>query len=441
MKKFFYKSSVLALMAGIFLTSCDPEIDTPSSSAGELNLTKYVAVGNSLTAGFADGGLYRSGQLNSYPAIMAEQFKLVGGGEFTQPLFTEAQRNGSGYLRLTGFTAAGLPILTPVTSELAVRGMGQDGRTLLYTKFAQPVQNLGVPGIRMENVTTAGYGWNNPLGFNPYFERLLPDAPVPPKSGALTPYVDLVAASNPTFFTMWLGNNDVLGYATSGGQGNITTEANFKTNLDAMMTALLKTGVKGMVINIPDVTGIPYFTTKATASLRQMAAAANAKLYITTGTGTVREATNDDFVLLPSTVGTPEQVGTMTIPHGFSPFNALANSEVLDKDEAAKVKLATQQFNQALAAKASANVGLVDMNAFFNSVQMKEGKPQLSINAVAYSPAFITGNLFSLDGVHLTPRGYAIVANKIIDDINKKFNSRIPKADETKFRTVQFPVN
>src|SRR5690606_33785595 len=132
MKKFFYKSSVLALMAGMFLTSCDPEIDGLSPSAGELNLTKYVAVGNSLTAGFADGGLYREGQLNSYPAIMAEQFKLAGGGDFTQPLFTEAQRNGSGYLRLSGFDAAGLPILTTVTTELAVRGMGQDTRTPLY---------------------------------------------------------------------------------------------------------------------------------------------------------------------------------------------------------------------------------------------------------------------------------------------------------------------
>lgn len=431
---------MLALMAGVLLSSCDPEIDVANPSAGELNLTKYVAVGNSLTAGFADGGLYREGQLSSYPAIMAEQFKLAGGGEFTQPLFTEAQRNGSGYLRLTGFDAAGMPVLTPVTSELAVRGRGQDNATNLLTKYTEPVQNLGVPGIRMSDVSTPGYGWNNPLGFNPYYERLLPDAPVPPASGALTPYVKTVENSNPTFFTMWLGNNDVLGYATSGGLGTITRQEDFERNLNAMMAALAKDGVKGMVINIPDVTGIPYFTTKSTPMLMQMAAAAGAKLYITTGAGTTREATAEDYVLLPSTVGTPEQVGNMTIPHGFSQFNALRNNEVLDKDEVALVKNATQRFNQALAAKANANIGLVDMNAFFTSVQMREGRPQLSINAVAYSPAFITGNLFSLDGVHLTPRGYAIVANKIIDDINKKFNTRIPKADETKYRTVQFPT-
>src|SRR5690606_6202172 len=101
--------------------------------------------------------------------------------------------------------------------------------------------------IRMSDVATPGYGFNNPLGFNQYYERLLPEAPIPPRSGSLTPYVDFVAASNPTFFTMWLGNNDVLGYATSGGLGTITAQNTFETNLNAMVAALAKEGVKGMI--------------------------------------------------------------------------------------------------------------------------------------------------------------------------------------------------
>jgi lysophospholipase L1-like esterase len=440
MKKFFYKSSVLALMAGVFLSSCDPEIDTPSSSAGQADFTKYVAVGNSLTAGYSDGGLYREGQLNSYPAILAEQFKQVGGGEFTQPLFTEAQLNGSGYLRLTGFNESGMPITQPVTDKLAVRGVGLDNKTPLYTEHLEAVQNLGVPGIRMADVTTAGYGFNNPMGFNPYYERLLPNEVT--ATGALLPYVNKVQATSPTFFTMWLGNNDVLGYATSGGIAPITEFDKFQTNLNAMVTALVgQNNAKGMIINIPDVTGIPFFTTKATANLMKMAASAGTKLYITASNNQVREATVNDYILLTSTVGTPEQVpGAGTIPHGFSPLNPLKNNEVLDNVEVTAVQAATAQFNQALAAAAQAkNLGLVDMNAFFKSIQMKEGVPQLSINAVAYSPAFITGNLFSLDGVHLTPRGYAIVANKIIRDINAKYSANIPTVDETRYRAVLLP--
>src|SRR6478735_8910552 len=94
MKKYFYKSGLLAFLAVAFFSSCQPEIDAPQTSKGDLDLTKYIAVGNSLTSGYSDGGLYREGQLNSYPNILAGQFLQVGGGEFVQPLFSEAQKNG-----------------------------------------------------------------------------------------------------------------------------------------------------------------------------------------------------------------------------------------------------------------------------------------------------------------------------------------------------------
>ncbi|WP_242921973.1 SGNH/GDSL hydrolase family protein [Pontibacter liquoris] len=438
MKKYIYKTGMLALFAGVLLTSCDPEIDAPSASAGQADFTKYVAVGNSLTAGYADGGLYREGQLNSYPAILAGQFKLAGGGEFTQPLFTEEQSNGSGYLKFTGFDQAGSPILEPVKDKLAIRGLGADTKTPLYTEYLDEVNNLGVPGIKMVDVTTAGYGLNNPLGFNPYYERLIGNDPLP--TSGFMPYVSKVAATNPTFFTMWLGNNDVLGFATSGGVAAISDAAKFQTSLDAMVAALTANGAKGAIINIPDVTGIPFFTTKATAAIMAKATAAKTALFITTADGTVRPATAADFVLLTSTVGTPETVGTATIPHGFSPYNPLANSEVLDEVEVTAVKAATTNFNNMLSTAAQAkSLVYVDMNAFFNSIQMKEGKATLNLNAISYSPAFISGNLFSLDGVHLTPRGYAIVANEIIRNINNKYGAHVPTADETQYRAVLFP--
>jgi len=436
MKNLFYKSGMLALVASVLLTSCDPEIDAPIVSAGQADFTKYVAVGNSLTAGYADGGLYLEGQLNSYPAILAQQFALAGGGEFTQPLFIEAQSNGSGYLKLTGFDAAGSPVIEPVKDKLAITSMGTDKKTPIYAEYLDEVNNLGVPGIKMVDVMTAGYGYNNPLGFNPYYERLLPKSLT---AGALMPYVNKVASTDPSFFTMWLGNNDVLGFATSGGQAPISDADKFQTSLNAMVSTLTANDAEGAIINIPDVTGIPFFTTKATADLIARAAA-ETKLYIIAGTGEVREATPADYVLLTSTVGTPEAVGPATVPHGFSQFNPLGNGEVLDAAEVADVKAATTNFNGMLQAAAQAkNLAYVDMNAFFTSVQPHNGQPGLVINGVAYSPAFISGNLFSLDGVHLTPRGYAIVANEIIRNINLKYGAQVPTVDETKYRAVLFP--
>ena len=131
MKRHIYKTSLLALSAGLLLSSCDPEIDAPAASSGQANFAKYLAVGNSLTAGFQDNGLYREGQLNSYPAILADQFEEVGGGEFAQPLFTEEQRSGSGYLRLTGFNSKGNPITETVTENRAIRSASP----VLFTKF------------------------------------------------------------------------------------------------------------------------------------------------------------------------------------------------------------------------------------------------------------------------------------------------------------------
>ena len=54
---------------------------------GKADFTRYVAVGNSLTAGYSDGALYRSGQQNSYPAMLAEQFSTYQWRRF-QATFT-----------------------------------------------------------------------------------------------------------------------------------------------------------------------------------------------------------------------------------------------------------------------------------------------------------------------------------------------------------------
>src|SRR5690554_5152214 len=77
------------LILGFSLTfiACEPEIaDIPSPSAGKADFSTYVALGYSLTAGYADNALYLESQTNSYPAIIAGQLEAVGGGAFIQPL-------------------------------------------------------------------------------------------------------------------------------------------------------------------------------------------------------------------------------------------------------------------------------------------------------------------------------------------------------------------
>lgn len=471
MKNFFYKIGAAAfLSSSILLAGCDPEFeDDRTLSAGSLDLTKYVAVGNSLTAGYQDNGLSLEGQLNSYPNILANQFSYVGGGEFTQPLFSLEQRNGSGYLRLTGFTSTGSPITSTVTTQLAVRGMGADGKTPLLTKYTGGINNYGVPGIRVSDIKIQGYGLNNPQGFNPFFERIQPD-------NSFQTYLERVSTSAPTFFSLWLGNNDVLGYATAGAFASfITPTADFEANYTEMVNALSANNTEGIVATIPDVRAVPFFTTVGPTFKASLPAAVPAVVVLTKNTPTrkvvpksdIKDANGGTTLFTLTAAPYLPLVGTATGKYwrdlarsqspsnpnvalvqyltafqidttkmfGLSGENPFPSALVLDADEQAEIATATTAFNNIIKAQAaSKNLAVFDAYAFFNGIQSG-----FMLNGVAYSPAFITGNLFSLDGVHPTQRGYAIIANEMIRAINAKYGSTIPTVDVTQFRAVLIP--
>lgn len=449
-----FTTPALALL-GLLLGSCQPDIDAPATaSAGSATFTTYIAVGNSLTAGYQSGGLSRAGQLQSYPSILATQFKQVGGGAFNQPLFTEAQADGSGYAKLLVVNGTLAPVTPSASNQflgerLAVVGLGADTRTPLLAKYtATDNQNLGIPGIKVANVTTNGYGFNNPLGFNQFFERLLPST----TPGGLTSYLqyvqERVTTLKPTFFTNWLGNNDVLGYASSGGAGDVLTPvADFTTKYRQVLDVLTANGAKGLVATIPNVTNVPLFKTVTAAlvkaSIRSNPAipnAANASLYIRTGAGTVREATDADLLLLTAqaVIGTGASPTSLPVGVGYSATqaNPLPSQYVLDADEVTAAVTRTSELNAVIRAEASARgLALFDANAFFETVAAKG----FATNAVDNKTTYVSGNIFSLDGVHPTPRGYAIVANEMLNAINSKYGSTFRGVNANEYSGTVFP--
>lgn len=444
MKNFINKSGLLAILfaAGTLLTSCDPQIDAPSPSAGELNLIKYVAIGNSLTAGYQDRGLYREAQLASYPALLAMQFEEVGGGEFVQPLFEATEANGSGYLKIDRFQN-GRPVIVPVPGQALRPGTTLPGGPAL-TKFTAPVQNLGIPGISVLASASPRYG-----AINPFFERLLEPGEVGTKT-----YVQEVLESQPTFFSMWLGNNDVLGYATSGGQpttplDNLTDKDLFASIYNNIVNGLTAGGAEGVLITIPDVTAVPFFTTvpyNALALQRQgqadslNAAYGSGALGFTFNVGPnplivrdpaapagLRQIKPTEFVLLTAL--------DSIAARGYGSKKPLPDRFFLDESEIKDIKEYTQAYNETIRRAATdKNLALFDANAFFNSI-----KGGFILDQVTYAPVFVSGNLFSLDGVHPTPRGYAIITNEIIGSINAKYNANIPTLDVSQYRAVLFP--
>ncbi|KQR70808.1 G-D-S-L family lipolytic protein [Pedobacter sp. Leaf176] len=427
MRKYTFNWFLAAVI--LLAAACKPDIDTAvATSAGQANFSKYIAVGNSLTSGFADGGLYLEGQKVAYPNLIAAQMATVGGGSFTSPFFTDAQANGSGYLTLSALIN-GSPTLTNVTSNLAYRDAA--GR---LTKYTGEVQNIGIPGMRVDLAFAAPFG-----AANPYLERLLTDSQV----GTVS-YFQFIQGRNHTFFSLWLGNNDALGYATNGGVTTdatnvLTDKSTFALLYSNLVNALTVGGAKGVVATIPDVTAIPYFNTVTVAALLNAAKAINpaaAAIYIQTGTNTVRAATAEDLIRLPfqsaGLFGVPNASG---LPYGLHPLNPIVNSWVLDKDEIIKVKDYVISYNSTIKSLAdSKGLAIADTYSYLNQV-----KTGVVVQGVGINSSFITGGAFSLDGVHLTPRGNAVIANVFIDAINGKYGSNMPTVNITEYRGVKFP--
>ncbi|AXT51380.1 G-D-S-L family lipolytic protein [Aquimarina sp. BL5] len=270
----------LAILA-LGLVACEPEFDNPIDeagvySSGEADFSNYVALGNSLTAGFADSALYITGQENSYPNILSQQFALVGGGEFTQPLMADntggALLGGTQILSnrfVLAFDAEGNP--GPAIYA------GASPTTEISNNLGSFFNNMGVPGAKSFHLGAPNYGDVAGVAVgtaNPYFARFA--------SSAGTSVIADAAAQNPTFFSLWIGNNDILSYATSGGVGvdrtgnpnladygsnDITDPGLFNSTYQALIGALTANGAKGVVLNLPNVSTLPFFTTVPFAPL------------------------------------------------------------------------------------------------------------------------------------------------------------------------------
>lgn len=419
-------------LAILSITACKPSLDEFTPSAGtKADFSKYIAIGNSLSAGFADGGLYLDGQKVAFPLLIAEQLQKVGGGEFKSPFFSEEQSNGSGYIRLKALVN-GQPVTEQVTDKLAYRSASPK----LLTKFTDPINNLGVPGMRMDMAFAPGIGT---AAGNMYFERLLPEGTSPSMN-----YFTYSTSQNHTFFTFSLGNNDALGYATNGAVNDgptstLTSTALFNTLLNNYVATLTAKGQKGVLATIPDVTSVPYFTTVTRqALLAAVNAASTTKvtdIYIATKTGP-RAATDQDFFVLPfSSAGLLGVPNANKIPYGLHPLNPVEDKYVLDVTEAAQVVARVNDFNKAIkSVAASKGLAVADVNAFLTAV-----KNGIRIDGLSVSAKYITGNGFSLDGIHLTPIGNALMANVFIEAINKTYGAQVPRLNISDYRGVKLP--
>jgi hypothetical protein len=84
--------------------------------------------------------------------------------------------------------------------------------TDVTNKFTGSLNNYGIPGARVFHLYGSGYGSVLELAGTQTLIMLV-------STSESSTVIDDAAAADGTFFTLWIGNNDILGYASSGGSG------------------------------------------------------------------------------------------------------------------------------------------------------------------------------------------------------------------------------
>jgi len=228
----------------------------------------------------------------------------------------------------------------------------------------------------------------------------------------------------------------------------LTDENTFAALYSLSISKLTASGAKGVVATIPDVTSIPYFNTVTVGAIVAGVQKENPSvqgIYInalvsTSGiTYAPRLATANDLIVLTfptSMIGQPVSTPYGSLPYGLTPYTPIDNQYVLDANEVALTREHVISFNNTIkSVAASKGLAVFDAYTFLNNVKQYG----LEVDGIGLSSTFVSGGLFSLDGVHLTPRGYAIVANQFINAINAKYGSNIPLADVAAYTGVKFP--
>lgn len=385
--------AVSALVLGLSVSAA--VVPARAQDTGSADFTRFVAIGDSLGAGFLSGGLVRGAQEESVPALVALQ---ATGASIQQPLVSEP--GIPAILRLQSLSPL---VVAPLP------GIGQP----LNLNLPRPYDNLSVPGLRVGDALRTVTG-------NPLIDLVL--------RGQGT-QLQQALALQPTFALVWLGNNDVLAAATSGRviEGvTLTPVDQFEADYTAVVGALKAAGADLALATLPNVTSIPYVTTIPPvlinpATNQPVPGPGGAPIFLIGPNGALGP---DDRVLLPASAKLTQGIGIPAFAGGTG--QPLGDADVLSAAEVNAIQARVDAFNAIIRATASVTgSSLADINALLRQL----AGPGFNIGGITFTEDYITGGSFSLDGVHPSPLGYAVAADEFVRSINETYGASIPPVD------------
>ncbi len=408
----------------------DDALNPPDQTLADPLFARYAAIGNSITAGYQSGGINDSTQLRSYAVVLAEAM----GTTFYSPLMNKPGCP---------------PPLTNVFTQTRVPPPVPGGCALRQSQAVPPpyINNVAVPGA---SVIDAFSNFDPTASPNPLTTFFL---------GGQT-QTEMLERVRPTFVTVWIGTNDVLGAALDaanpGDPALVTSPPTFGAQFEALMDTLdaLGTVEGGVAIGAIQVGFAPYFTQGRAwkqAELQFDALTAPINFFDVTNaclTFTTLSATDTAWTSVPFAKGAPVfglanarkdsvLAGTLAPQNVVTAVLDCTDAMAITSTELANITGAVVAYNQIIETAATARGwAFIDPNDLLAALLPTPACMANSTCALRPFPAFdpadpqhVTapfGSALSLDGIHPSTGAHQIVASALAQAINAAYGTTIP---------------
>jgi lysophospholipase L1-like esterase len=402
---------LLAILAGCAEDETLNPPDTPPVPSGGPLFQRYVAMGNSITAGVQSAGINDSTQSRSYAALVAAAM----GTSFTIP-----RLNMPGCpppflnnVTQTRVNLPGLPPATGTTCYLRQTNLTPNNVGVPFARVIEALDNLAQPHSRANALTLLFLGGRT--------------------------QVEAMAAQHPTFVSLWIGNNDALGPLTNlanpGRLDSLTAVNTFTAQYSQILDAIEAEGAQAILLSVADVSVIPYASRGATywCIKNQPACGVFPAAFPATFTVNSNCAPNaaipgskGDSVLVPWPVGVPRIAAAAAGAN--TTIDCSVDTDVVTPTEYAGLRNAVAGYNAFIQSEATARgFAYLDVNIALGAAVIAGVIPPFPDLSAALGGGNVGfGPFFSLDGVHPSTTAHQVVADSVASVINQKYGTTLP---------------
>jgi hypothetical protein len=317
------------------------------------------------------------------------------------------------------------PPITVIFTSPPTRLGGATDQTCLYRSAPTSpfLNNVAFPGADVLELLNTGYGSPQPPPSATDIYKLV-------LLGSRTE-IQWAREIQPTFVSVWIGNNDVLGAildtGDAGQAADITPPGTFTTRFTQLMDSINSLGSVqgGILIGVVQVKGAPYVSQgrayyQASLAIPTLTVLANCLDSVVLAPG------DTERVLIPFHWGAPRVAAAA----GGTPTTIdCSDPHVISVSEAVNMVTTIVQYNATIQAAATAKGwAYVDPNPLLAALAATPGAIR-PFPAFPPDPNYMTapfGTAISRDGIHPSTSTQKLIAQSLQQAINAKYASAIP---------------